>query len=81
MDQSMPDDFTQRGSHSVRARVVGITSDGRFILRLPSGRTAIIAPDSGQNESAPRRHRRPYSGRDEMFAPPPQFEPDFSPND
>jgi len=79
-DQTLPD-RTQRGPRSVRARVVGITSDGRFILRLPSGRTAIIAPDSEQDEFAPRRHRRAYMGRDEMSAPPPQFEPDFFPND
>jgi hypothetical protein len=79
-DQTLPD-RTQRGPRSVRARVVGITSDGRFILRLPSGRTAIIAPDSEQDEFVPRRHRRAYIGRDEMSAPPPQFEPDFFPND
>jgi len=72
---------TQRGTRSMRARVVGITSDGRFILRLPSGRTAIVAPDSDQDEFVPRRHRRAYMGRDEMFAPPPQFEPDFFPDD
>ena len=78
-DQTLPD-RTQRGTRSMRARVVGITSDGRFILRLPSGRTAIIAPDE-QDEFAPRRHRRAYIGRDEMSAPPPQFEPDFFPND
>jgi hypothetical protein len=29
----------------MRSRVTGITSDGRLILRLPSGRTAIVAPD------------------------------------
>src|SRR5207253_2857440 len=68
-------------SGSVRARVVGITSDGRLILRMPSGRTAIVAPDSDQEESMPRHHRRNFIGRDEMFAPPPQFEPDNSPND
>jgi hypothetical protein len=79
--QTMPEDLTQRGTRSVRARVVGITSDGRFILRLPSGRTAIIAPDSDQDEFVPRRHRRAYIGRDEMSGPPPQFEPDFFPND
>jgi hypothetical protein len=78
-DQTLPD-RTQRGTRSMRARVVGITSDGRFILRLPSGRTAIIAPDE-QDEFAPRRHHRPYIGRDEMSAPPPQFEPDFFPDD
>ncbi|PYJ53704.1 MAG: hypothetical protein DME82_13290, partial [Verrucomicrobia bacterium] len=75
------EDSTQRRVRSVRARVVGITSDGRLILRLPSGRTAFVAPDSDQEESMPRRHRRNFIGRDEMFAPPPQFEPDYFPND
>jgi hypothetical protein len=41
----------------VRSRVTGITSDGRLILRLPSGRTAIVAPDG--EESAPRHRNRP----------------------
>jgi len=79
--QAAPEDSTQRRVRSVRARVVGITSDGRLILRLPSGRTAFVAPDSDQEESMPRHHRRNFIGRDEMFAPPPQFEPDNFPND
>jgi serine/threonine protein kinase len=79
--QAAPEDWAQRGGRSVRARVVGITSDGRLILRLPSGRTAFVAPDSDQEESMPRRHRRNFIGRDQMFAPPPQFEPDYFPND
>ena len=66
---------------SVRVRMLGITSDGRIIYRLPSGRTRIIAPDSDQNQFAPRRHRRVPSQRDEMFAPPPQFGPDYLPYD
>jgi hypothetical protein len=65
----------------MRGRVVGITSDGRLILRLPSGRTAIVAPDSEQDQVIPRRHRRANIERDEMFAPPPRFEPDYFPND
>ena len=72
---------TSRRAGSVRGRVVGITSDGRLIFRLPSGRTAIVAPDSDAEESVPRRHRRAMIDRDEMFAPPPQFEPDYFPND
>jgi hypothetical protein len=64
---------------SVRVRMLGITSDGRIIYRLPSGRTRIIAPDSDQNQFAPRRHRRVPSERDEMFAPPPQFGPNYLP--
>lgn len=68
-----------RRQGSIRVRMLGITSDGRIIYRLPSGRTRIIAPDSDQNQSVPRRHRRPLIQRDEMFAPPPQFEPDYFP--
>jgi serine/threonine protein kinase len=64
---------------SVRVRMLGITSDGRLIYRLPSGRTRIVAPDSGENESAPRRHRRAVIQRDQIFAPPPQFGPDDFP--
>ena len=38
--------YSPRGRRgSVRSHVMGITSDGRLILRLPSGRTAIVAPD------------------------------------
>jgi serine/threonine protein kinase len=66
---------TRRGS--MRVRMVGITSDGRLIYRLPSGRTRIVAPDSGEDQFAPRRRRRVPIQRDEMFAPPPQFGPDF----
>jgi hypothetical protein len=68
-----------RRQGSIRVRMLGITSDGRIIYRLPSGRTRIIAPDSDQNEFVPRRHRRVPIQRDEMFAPPPQFEPDYFP--
>jgi hypothetical protein len=63
----------------VRSRVVGITSDGKLILRLPSGRTAIVAPD--EEGSTPRRHRRAMIDRDEIFAPPPRFGPDYPPYD
>jgi hypothetical protein len=79
--QRFSDDWPQRRSGSVRARVVGITSEGRLILRLPSGRTAIVTPGSEQDEFTPRRHRRPVIDRDETFAPPPRFEPDYFPND
>ena len=66
---------------SMRVRMLGITSDGRIIYRLPSGRTRIVAPDSDQNQFAPRRHRRVPIQSDEMFAPPPQFGPDYLPYD
>jgi serine/threonine protein kinase len=77
--QTIPGDSTQGRVRSTRGRVVGITSDGRLILRLPSGRTAIVAPD--EEGSIPRRHRRAMIDRDDIFAPPPRFEPDYPPYD
>jgi Protein kinase domain len=77
--QTIPGDSTQGRVRSTRSRVVGITSEGKLILRLPSGRTAIVAPD--EEGSTPRRHRRAMIDRDEMFAPPPRFEPDYFPYD
>ena len=77
--QTIPGDSTQGRVRSTRSRVVGITSEGKLILRLPSGRTAIVAPD--EEGSTPRRHRRAMIDRDEMFAPPPRFEPDYPPYD
>jgi len=79
--QTAREDSTQHGGRSVHARVVGITSDGRLILRLPSGRTAFVAPDDERDELAPRRHRRAMIDRDDTFAPQPRFEPDYFPND
>ena len=70
---------SRRRSGSVRARVVGITSDGRLIMRLPSGRTAIVAPD--EDNFVPRHRRRVLIDRDETFGPPPEFGPDYLPND
>ena len=72
---------SQRRLGSAHAQMVGITSDGKLIYRLPSGRTRVVAPDSGEDEFIPRRHRRMFIGRDEMRAPPPQFEPDYFPDD
>jgi serine/threonine protein kinase len=66
---------------SMRVRMLGITSDGRLIYRLPSGRTRIVAPDSDENQLVPRRHRRVPIQRDEIFAPPPQFGPEYFPYD
>jgi hypothetical protein len=67
---------------STHAQMVGITSDGRLIYRLPSGRTRVVAPDSGEREFAPRRHRRVLIERDEeTFVPPPRFTPDYFPDD
>jgi serine/threonine protein kinase len=66
---------------SAHAQMVGITSDGKLIYRLPSGRTRVVAPDSDEGEFAPRRHSRVFIERDEMFAPPPRFAPDYFPGD
>jgi serine/threonine protein kinase len=66
---------------STRVRMLGITSDGRLIYRLPSGRTRIVAPDSDENQFAPRRHRRASIQRDDIFVPPPQSGPDYFPYD
>ena len=72
--------YSARGrTRSVRSRVTGITSDGRLILRLPSGRTAIVAPDG--EESVPRHRNRAYIDRDQMFGPPPGFGSDYFPDD
>jgi len=74
-------DNASRGRRgSVRTRVIGITSDGRLIMRLPSGRTAIVAPD--EEDSAQPRHRsRVFIDRDQNFGPPPGFGPDYFPDD
>jgi hypothetical protein len=64
---------------SVRVQMLGITSDGRLIYRLPSGRTRIVAPDSDEDNFIPRRHRRAFIQRDETLAPPPRFGPDYFP--
>ena len=66
---------------SMRVRMLGITSDGRLIYRLPSGRTIIVAPDSDEIEFVPRRHRRTTLQRDQIFAPPAQYGPDYFPYD
>jgi serine/threonine protein kinase len=64
---------------STRSRLVGITSDGRLILRLPSGRIAIVAPDADEDRFPPRTRRRVIIEREEMFAPTPPFGPDYFP--
>lgn len=72
--------YSQQGrTRSMRSRVMGITSDGRLILRLPSGRTAIVAPD--EEESVPRHRNRVYIDRDQTFGPPPGYGPEYFPDD
>jgi serine/threonine protein kinase len=74
----------QRTTRSTRARVVGITSDGRLIFRSSSGRTVIVTPGSeNEDELAPRRRHRdsmPHP-RDEIYAPSQPSAPDYFPDD
>ncbi len=72
---------SQGRTGSTRPQMIGITSDGRMIYRLPSGRTKVVAPDSDEDELVPRRHRRAFIERDETFVPTQRFEPDYSPYD
>jgi len=74
---------SQRRRGSGRARMVGITSDGRLIYRLPSGRTRIVAPDSDEDEPVPRRRSRAFTPqeRDEIYAPSQPLPPDYFPYD
>jgi serine/threonine protein kinase len=66
---------------SMRARFVGITSDGRLIFRLPSGRTVIATPGSeNEDDIAPRRQRRLRMERGQIVSPPSSELDDF-PND
>jgi serine/threonine protein kinase len=72
----------RRSTGSMRARVVGITSDGRLIFRSSSGRTLIVTPGSeDENEFAPSRRRRDFTPRDESYAPSQPFPPDYFPDD
>ena len=65
---------------SMRARFVGITSDGRLILRLPSGRTVIATPGSEDEDIAPRRQQHLRMERGQNVSPPSSELDDF-PND
>jgi len=60
--------------------MVGITSDGRLIYRLPSGGTKVVAPDSDEDEFVPRHHGRRYIEGGQTISPP-QFPPDDFPYD
>ncbi len=77
--RSSATDSARGRTRSMRSRVTGITSDGRLILRLPSGRTAIVAPDD--QESMPRHRNRVHIDRGQMFGPPPGFGSDYFPDD
>src|SRR5204863_6345327 len=72
--------YSQQGrTRLMRSRVMGITSDGRLILRLPSGRTAVVAPD--EEDVAPRHRNRVFMDRDQMFGHPPVSGSDYFPGD
>jgi serine/threonine protein kinase len=64
---------------SVRAAFLGLTPDGSWILRLPSGRIAILAPPDQSVESRHRRVRRVPVERQRVLAPPPYL-PMFPPD-
>lgn len=73
----------RRPTGSMRARVVGITSDGRLIFRSSSGRTVIVTPGSEEDALGPRRRSRGLipQERDEIYAPSQPFPPDYFPDD
>jgi serine/threonine protein kinase len=64
---------------SVRAAFLGLTPDGSWILRLPSGRIAIVAPPDQSFESRHRRVRRVPVERQRSLVPPPYL-PMFPPD-
>ncbi len=76
--QSPPneDDQPHLRRGSVRAQFVGMTPDGRVILRLPSGR---IVTSSARSEDEPSPRRRVRVERHEPEAPVPYqpFDPDY----
>ena len=77
-------DGQRRRMGSMRARVVGITSDGRLIFRSSSGRTVIVTPGSEcEDELAPSRRRRDFipEARDEFLVPSQPSAPDYFPED
>jgi hypothetical protein len=71
-------------ARSVRAAFLGMTPDGSWILRLPSGRIAIVAPPPDQYAPFESRHRRvrriPVERQRILVPPPPQFAPTFPPD-
>jgi len=68
----------------VRAAFLGMTPDGSWILRLPSGRIAIVAPPPDQYAPFESRHHRvrriPVERQRILVPPPPQFAPMFPPD-
>lgn len=64
---------------SVRAAFLGLTPDGSWILRLPSGRISILAPPDQSVESRHHRVRRVPVERQRVLVPPP-YSPMFPPD-
>ena len=64
---------------SVHAAFLGLTPDGSWILRLPSGRIAIVAPPDQSFESRHRHVRRVPVERQRVLVPPPYL-PMFPPD-
>jgi serine/threonine protein kinase len=59
----------------VHARFVGTTSDGRMIMRLPSGRTVIITPGAPDRDVGATQPRRRIIERREIVVPYQPFDP------
>jgi serine/threonine protein kinase len=65
-----------------RPRFVGTTSDGRVILRLPSGRIVAVRPRSNDEDAFfPSPRRRAFMERPDVYGPPPFYPPGYFPND
>ena len=66
------------------AEFLGVTPGGSWILRLPSGRIAIVAPPPDQYAPFESRHRRvrriPVERQRILVPAPPQFAPMFPPD-
>ena len=61
----------------VHARFVGTTSDGRMIMRLPSGRTVVITPGQPDQDVDGTRPRRRVIERREILVPYQPFDPGY----
>jgi serine/threonine protein kinase len=66
----------------VRGRVVGVTRDGRLILRLPSGRIVTVRPrPEMEGTRVPPGYRPMYAPRPPMYPAPPWYPPGYPFND
>ena len=67
------------GPGTFRARYIGTTPDGLWVLELPSGETAVVPPTAVRHRSH-RPARRVLIERRSVFLPPPSFGPMFPPD-